>query len=286
MTYKYNLVATAWIKDERDYLPQWIEYHLLQGFGKFIFYDNNSVDGTEEVLSSYISEGLVEFRKYPPEVHSRKNFWVIQKTIDEMSGVSKWLYHHSVDEYMYCKSGISVLEFLNDFEQYAGVAVPWLLFNSSGQIKKSPGLVIERFTEYVKDVNFHIKTIISPEKTSCSVGNPHAFYHKSSDTVYSNKQQIHRNSHAGANAHSNFYDVDSICVNHYDCMSLEEFDIKMNKGLLDISLENTRRDGTDERWNSLNAPYLEKFNCEYVKNKYSKIIKEKLEKRNLLWTIE
>lgn len=283
---EYNLVATAWIKDEQNYLPQWIEFHLLQGFDKFILYDNNSTDNTKDVLSSYISDGFVELRTYPENVVERKNFWIIQTTIDEFSEKTNWLFHHSVDEYMYCRSGVSVGKFLESFVGYAGVAIPWLMFNANNHICKIPGLVIERFTEYVDDPNYHIKTIICPRKTLNCVGNPHAFTHKESDTVYSNKNVIHRNSHAGAMGHSNFYDIDSICTNHYDCMSLEEFNKKMNKGLLDNSTENSRRQGSDEKWNSLNGEHLIKKQNTYLKDTYSEIIKNRLLKRNLLWTIE
>ena len=283
---KYNLVATAWIKNEQNYLPQWIEFHLLQGFDKFIFYDNNSTDKTEEILSSYISDGVVELRKYPQFVLERKNFWVIKNTILEFSGVSNWLYHHSVDEYMYCRNGTTVSEFLNNYIGFAGVAIPWKLFNANGHNEKIKGLVIERFTEYINDPNYHIKTIICPEKTIDCVGNPHAFTHSQSDTVYSNNISIHRNSHAGAMCHNNFYDLESICMNHYDCMSLEEFNNKMNKGLLDNSTENVRRQGSDEKWDFLNNPYVEKNFDPYIKDKYSDIIKNKLSDRNLMWTIE
>jgi len=247
------LTATAWIKDEAEYLAEWIEFHLNQGFEKFYLWDNNSEDNTYEVLKPY--EEVVEISKYPPEATNPKNFWVMQHTINNFKH-HKWLFHHSIDEYMFCPDGTKVSTFLKEFEDYAGVAVPWRLFNSGGQEKKEPGKVTNRFVYYVDDPNKHIKTIIQPAKTRSHVGNPHVYrYLPGEYAVYADKTPHKKNGpHAGAMGNEPYL-LDEIRINHYVTMSREEYDIKMNKGLLDHpDQENRRRESSESIWNSAHDP--------------------------------
>ena len=254
------LVATAWIKDEAPYLKEWIDFHRLQGFEKFYFYDKNSTDNTKEVLAPYVEKGIAEHRFYPSDVTTRKNFWVMRTTIDEFKGKHKWLFHHSIDEYMFCPDGRKISDLLTEFEDYSGVVVPWKLFNSSGHITKEPGYVIERFTEYIEDSNNHIKTIIQPDKTIDSVGNPHVYYFSTGFAVDENKE-IHdtTNPHSGAMRPGRPYTRNKILNHHYVCMSRDEYDTKMNKGLLDISMENQRRREAEAQWNALHDSNTPKY---------------------------
>lgn len=274
------LVCTAWIKNEAPYLAEWIEFHLLQGFERFYIYDNRSTDNTLEVLDPYIKAGIVELRYYPPEVTSRKNFWVMKTTIDEFKGHHKWLFHHSIDEYMFChESGKTVSEFLKDYEPFSGVCVPWHYYGSNGHDTKTDGLVIERFTEHIIDQNNTIKTIIKPEHTVDSVGNPHVYFYNvgAPPAVYSNKiPHVTTNPHRGAldNPH---YNLNDIRINHYVTMSKEEYETKMNKGLLDTNTESRRDDGGDY-WNCINGPQVEKFQ-NYDILKYSDQVKENMKNR-------
>ena len=57
-----NLTSIYWIKDEARYIPEFIEFHLLQGFDHFIFYDNKSIDNLTEIIFPYIESGLAEIR--------------------------------------------------------------------------------------------------------------------------------------------------------------------------------------------------------------------------------
>ena len=103
-----NLTAIYWIKNETPYLPEWIEFHLLQGFDHFILYDNDSDDGLEEAMAPYLEEEIVEIRKYPEEVKKSgepKNFWLMSHCIDEQKGKSKWIHFHAIDEFTYCPDG-------------------------------------------------------------------------------------------------------------------------------------------------------------------------------------
>jgi hypothetical protein len=50
-----NLTSIYWIKDEARYIPEFIEFHLLQGFDYFIFYDNKSTDNLDLTIPKTIN---------------------------------------------------------------------------------------------------------------------------------------------------------------------------------------------------------------------------------------
>lgn len=56
---KYNLAIVAIIKNEGDYIEEWIRYHKLVGCEHFYIYNNDSTDNTVEILSPYVKQGLV-----------------------------------------------------------------------------------------------------------------------------------------------------------------------------------------------------------------------------------
>lgn len=276
----YNLTGIYWIKNEARYIPEYIEFHLLQGFDHFIFYDNNSDDNLLEVVSPYIQEGLLEIRNYPPEVTSQKNFWVMDYCIHEQRGKSKWIHYHALDERLFCPDGKNLIEFLRDYENYGGLSVAWILFNSHGHIKRPDGLTSDNFTTALDDPNCHIKTIIRPEKAISTIGNPHNFnFHQ----TYAVDEKF--NIVSGPFNKEN-YSFDLIKLHHYVCMSEEEFNIKQNKGLLDNSIEDKRRPEADSQWlslhDSINSYYEDTSLLKYSEETKRNIVKRYSGKEHLL----
>ena len=62
---RYYLAICAIAKNEGPYFHEWIEWHRKQGVEKFYIYDNESTDGTREVLEPYIASGLADFTYFP-----------------------------------------------------------------------------------------------------------------------------------------------------------------------------------------------------------------------------
>jgi len=244
----YNLTGAYWIRDEAPYLAEYIEFHILQGFDHFIFYDNKSTDDTAEMMVPYIKAGLVELRQYPPHITQRNNFWMMNHLCKEQEGLTKWLHFHAIDERIW-SPGTSLVEALKPFERYAGVAVGWKLFNSNKKGKKEPGLIIERFTSESEEPNHHIKTIVQPGKAVGHAGCPHIFNYVPGNYCvdeYNNKVTSPWNKPS--------YPMQRFINHHYVTMSKEEFDVKMDKGLLDHpGAENKRRVNAEAQWNGLEA---------------------------------
>jgi hypothetical protein len=279
----YNLTGIYWIKNEARYLPEYLEFHLLQGFDHFIFYDNESTDNLEEIIKPYIDSGIVEIRKYPNPLHppaksgpeGAKNFWLMDYCIDEQKEKSKWIHFHAIDERLYSPSGENLIDILKDFEEYGGLSVAWKLFNSNGHLNKPNGLIIENYVTFVEDFGKHVKTIIQPKFTKHTCGNPHNFYYIDDKNAVTENKIIQ----IDANCESE-YSMKRIKLNHYVTLSKEEHKAKMKKGLLDFGklTENVKRSSAEMEWkNSHTNPFyidaeLLKFVepvREAIKNRYA-----------------
>jgi hypothetical protein len=254
-----NLTGIYWIKNEARYIPEYVEFHLLQGFDHFIFYDNKSDDNLLEVISPYIEAGLVEIRYYPPEVNSAKNYWVMDYCIAEQKNKTKWLHFHALDERLFCPTGQNLVEFLAGYENYGGVSVAWNYFNSNGHVERPDGLIIDNFTTAIHDrKGCHIKTVIQPKYAVTTIGTPHNFrYADNKISVDENYNQVH-NSH-----NFQYYSYNKIKLHHYVTLSKEEFEVKMNKGVLDEAglkySEDARRSDADYEWNKVHEAGIESF---------------------------
>jgi hypothetical protein len=248
----HYLTGIYWIKNEAPYLPEWIEFHILQGFDHFIFYDNRSTDNLYEILAPYLEAKIVEIRKYPkilfPPARSgprgSKNFWVMDFCIREQRNKSKWVHFHAIDEFTFGFNQERVADILRDFENFGGLSIEWEIINSSGHNRKPAGLVIENYLKTTADPERHVKTIIQPNLAISTIGNPHNFRFKKGfyavDELFSRLDgpfRIDRPSSRRIHNH------------HYVTRSREEFISKSDKGLLDSKLEeSTSRSEPEKIW--------------------------------------
>lgn len=267
-----NLTAIYWIKNETIYLPEYIEFHLLQGFDYFIFYDNKSDDNLLEIMSPYIDEGLVEIRYYPEDLKTSKNFWLMHYCISEQKGKTKWLHFHAVDERLFCLDGTNLVEFLKNYENFGGLSVGWYLFNSNGHEKRPEGLIIDNYTNASYDPLCHIKTIIQPDKTFSTIGTPHNF-------VFDNTYAVDENFNiVKTSFNSENYSLNKILLHHYYTMSREEYNIKQSKGLLDINQEDSFRQGFEEGWIHAHSDSLKYHHNDFL-CKFSEKVKKNIKDR-------
>lgn len=108
---------------------------------------------------------------------------------------------------------------LANYENAAQILIPWYLYGSSGHLKKTPGLVIERFTQRDGQIGGFTKAIVRP----WLVLTPHVH----SSLVLGRT--------VDENNHTLYYgDLPQSCdifrLNHYVVKSREEFIDKKKRG--------------------------------------------------------
>ena len=63
---RYLSLATM-IKNQRQWLREWLEFNLMMGIEHIIIYDNVSTDQPLEILQPYIDQGVITYIPWPPK---------------------------------------------------------------------------------------------------------------------------------------------------------------------------------------------------------------------------
>jgi len=247
MNYKNYLSATCIIKNEAEYMPEWLEYHLLVGFEKFYVYDNESTDNIKQILQPYIDSGIVEYTYWPGTAMQMPAY---HDCVERHKNDTFWLAVIDIDEFVIadCKN---VATALHNFENSAAIVLQWLIYGDSGIVNKEPGLVIERFKSHSRlDVSTEMcKSIINPRKIEVKTLHlpcPIAGF----DVVNSVGETIIPLSNAKIQNGT----YKNIHINHYIFKSREEFLIKKTKGDA-LSAKTPRFKNDEECWNQAYAEY-------------------------------
>lgn len=269
---KYKLTSMCGIQNEARYVPEWIEFHLMQGFEHFFIYDNNSKDFLYERIEPYIREGLVTVIPVPHTLYNKApGGWMLKDSLNRARHVSKWhMPGTSIDEYVFVRDGRKVSDLLDEFDAYGALSISWVLFNSSGQLAYDSRPVVERFTNTYPEGTLHVKSIVQPARTA-SYRDPHSFnFHAPFISVTENHE-------ACPTAHPPRFSANRIVIHHYHMMSVEEWNVKMNKGRSDIAgYEGVRRAEAEIVWQYAHSHPV---TVDLSAQKYLETLKERLNAR-------
>lgn len=141
---KYYCSICSVFKDESPFLKEWIEYHLLVGVGHFYLYNNNSSDCFFDVLAPYIENGVVTLHDWSK---SYAQMEAVEQCYEMYKEESSWILHIDLDEFLYLKPKVDIIDWLNKFEKFPCVIIYWKHFGSNGLIYHDYTLpVIEQYT--------------------------------------------------------------------------------------------------------------------------------------------
>lgn len=223
---KHEVSVCCIIKDENEYLEEWISYHLRIGVEHFYLYDNGSaipiLDTVRQLnLEKWVT--VIEFPGISRQMAAYKDaLWKFGKD-------SKWMAFIDTDEFIVIKTpNPKIVPFLKHHQAYGGLGINWAMFGSNGHLLKSSAPQSQKFTRRAQSgfhLNEHIKTIVQPKYVR-TVRDPHSFkYPLGKFCVNENFEKI-TGPHSPVSA-------EKIQLNHYYCRSREEFEIKIRRGRSD-----------------------------------------------------
>lgn len=231
----HNLSICAIIKDEDQYLEEWVSYHLALGVDHIYLYDNNSINHQQNFISE-ANLAHVTVIPYPKRDGNPQNACYNQ-FLKDYGHESKWVAIIDADEFIRVVDDTPLLEFLEEFEDYDGLYVAWVTYNADGQLTNDGRPVRERFLKTVPNAEgVNGKSIIRPDKVS--VMDTHFPESDTWDDCVIVDERHERVYEAlGYIAPDN-----RIVIDHYFTKSWEEWQHKINRGTADNSGVRKMRD--------------------------------------------
>ncbi len=230
INYIYKVSIVAIIKNEADYLDEWINYHKLIGVDHFYIFNNESTDNTKKILQKYVKEGTVTLINFPGKErqHDAYNY-----ALNAWRNESEYMAFIDADEFLFLDDTYNNLYSCISFllKKYSAdvLAVNWCIFGSSHKKEKPEGLVIENYiwrSNKDNEYNKHIKTICNPRRV---IGFRSSHY----VTGFTKKYVVGTNGKQVSGALSNEICFDYLRVNHYFTKSFAEFEKKRKRGMAD-----------------------------------------------------
>ncbi len=159
----FKTIISTQVRDENDYLDEWVKYHLGIGIEHIVIYDNLSVDPVKNLWGDYVTvipepRPFTVYTESLPHVDTLRNF------------ACKWIARIDVDEFIVLFKHKNINDLLKQYVEYGGLGINWRIFGTSGHNEKPPGRVVDNYTWRVADSyrginggNSHVKTIIQSE---------------------------------------------------------------------------------------------------------------------------
>lgn len=228
------VAACLVVRDEHDYIVEWVNHHLSLDIHPIYLYDHQSIPPLDEFLKQYIVDGRVVYERLDQKGHVdglSPQLYAYEQCLRDHGPDHHWLVFMDVDEFLIFRNTHpiqSLPAFLPEFEKYSALAVHWILFGSSGHDTKPLRSVLRSYIRCLPLKHTHHLFVKSIVNTRCTVGtadSPHSFrYNCSNPAVRTDTSPIE-----GATA-SDFPVHDRLVIHHYATKSVEDFELKILKG--------------------------------------------------------
>jgi len=225
--YKHRCAICLIIRDESEYLLEWLDWHIGQGVEHFYIYDHDSKCPIGEfagTLPQQIQDKITvidwsgSHKDAQPEAYNH--------CLQHYGKDCKWLGFVDADEHVRVKTGQTLPQFLNDYREFAGVYTIWVMHGANGQKQKSSAPLRQRFTK------------ISLSQACAGMGKVFVQPHLIKEMVIHNAYPIngydivgeHKDVVPNANWWKENATTDLICVDHYFTKSYQEWLEKLKRG--------------------------------------------------------
>ena len=243
-----NPVIVCIAKYEKDYIEEFVRYHLGLGFEKIYIYDNEDQPTYAEILKDFKEKVVVNHlpgKNYPrlPQYEALQVFTWNYMHLPEITHVA----HIDIDEYIVLNKHNNIKEFIKEYIydgengiKCGGIAMNWRMFGSNGHTNKTNEPLTSRFTKRQENGHNLVKTIYNKNFYGLSI-TPHMI------SVNNEEYPIRTtNGHVLKEPTNDNMVFSVIQINHYKSKTWEEFKFIRSRGRAD-RYDNPGYDEGEER---------------------------------------
>lgn len=140
----------AIIKNEHNYLAEWIEHHLSIGFDEIYLFEDFGSKSHSEITDKYSQVHLITCDEYFPIKRDYDVGWarqtrLYQKFLNEHRNEG-WCAFIDIDEYIMFNDGYTLQSLTEEYKDEYGIALYWKQFNANGRLYRAER-VVETYTQ-------------------------------------------------------------------------------------------------------------------------------------------
>ncbi|MGP0089267.1 MAG: glycosyltransferase family 2 protein [Xanthobacteraceae bacterium] len=228
---KETLGLVCVVKNESSYILEWVAHYRTIGIKNLILYDNDSNDGTGEILEKLARRGVVQVLNWPVPEGTSPQLSAYADALGRFRDRFDFLAFFDADEFLTPRAEVNITNWISSLDDDVGaVAINQRVFGSSGQKTRQSGLVIDRFRRASNegyDENRWVKSIYRATSVA-EIRGPHRGILSSGRYILPNGADAFGPDDPSGKALG--IDFSLFQLNHYIIKSEEEFLVKRARG--------------------------------------------------------
>lgn len=227
----FSLLAI--VRNEEDYIREFIQFYRINGVEHFYLYDNDSEIPLDEVLADF--KDICTITRIPGK---KKQVIAYNHFVKNFAKETEWVAVFDVDEFVLPKQHPTLRDFVIDAGRNTDcISINWVVFGNGPHARKpAEGGVIENYLYSEGRQHRNVKSVVRTESIR-------KFKHPHFPELKWFRKHVNAVGNPMSGAENTEETTHVIQLNHYFTKSLEEYEIKLRSRRADtgeVRLENSK----------------------------------------------